>query len=203
MNNKFKVILLCMLYVCGYQILTAAQINGEFGNKRVVISQISNKIPKPGVDQGTDRAITTPLMVSFAPLATTDGANNPPRIHDNLYFLTYCGAYSAMPGCYLRSAAPTDTAYVKLYLGTIPNNYKYTFSSASAKLILTITPHAIIYDEDNHIVVHVQQSHAPNDLLAINEPYTDISLELTAIPGSEPLAGGLSPQKGYSGYVTQ
>lgn len=202
MKNKLKVILLCMLYIFGYQILTAAQINGEFGNKRVVISQITNKIPKPGVEQGTDRAIITSLMVSFAPLATTVGANTPPRIHDNLYFLTYCGAYNAMPGCYLRSDAPTDTAYVKLYLGTIPNNYKYTFSSASAKLILTITPHAIIYDEGNPIVVHVQ-SHAPNAELGINEDYTDISLELTAIPGLEPLAGGLSPQKGYSGYVTQ
>ena len=81
MKNKLKAIFLCMLYVSGYQTLSAGTIPGDYSNKRIVISGIINNLKNP---RYREKPIS-PIVVGFAPRAILTGINQPPLVYDNFF----------------------------------------------------------------------------------------------------------------------
>ena len=172
MKNKLKVIFLCMLYVGGHQPLSAGQIDGDFKKKSVIISQITNNLQ----DLRNWKPIS-PVMVAFAPRAFSSEGHNPPFLYDNFFCALVTDQYKATRSYYLRTDPLTPHETVKAYLALFqPNPFHACITSA--RVIFTVTPTAITYDDDGPVRNMQVQIKDSNPELGETSPYVDITLEL-------------------------
>ncbi len=173
MKNKLKVVFLCMLYVIGYQPLSAGQIDGDFKGKSVIISRIINNLKDP---RNGERI--SPVMVAFAPRAFSMENHHHPLIYDNFYCALVTSQYNATRINCLRTDPLSPHETVKAYLALLqPNSLHPCFTTTSARAIFTVTQTSITYDDDGPARIQVQIKDS-NHELGETRPYVDITLEL-------------------------
>jgi hypothetical protein len=153
MKNKLKVIFLCMLYVSGYQTLSVGQIDGDFKDKRIIISRIINNLQNP-----RHGGPLSPVMVAFAPRAISMGSDHLPLLYDNFHCALLTYQYEAHKFYYLRADPPNNHEIVRAYLAILQASpYDISgFISTSARTIFTVTPTSITYDDDGPARIQVQ-----------------------------------------------
>lgn len=174
MKNQLKVILLCMLCVGGYQTSSAGTIPGDYRDKRIVISRVTNCLRNP---RHRDTLIS-PIMVGFAPRAISRGIDQPPLVYDNFFCAQITWGYKAEKFDYLRTDPPSENETVKAYLFVFQESVHSSCRvTTSARAIFTVTTTDIIYDDDGPARIHAEIKDYDSEL-GETKPYVDITLVL-------------------------